>query len=716
MDCIDNVGFPANINIAVIAILLFNFVYCIITMIPFISMKKNKLKSDYFIIYYKLYDLVITFYLTFFVFIDVIKFKGQHYPEPMMISLYFFTNCYFKLAISLEEYISMYEPTFMLFRIIKKTHSFLYELIYILLILIFHLIQLQSFVTGQLNDFTFIICSVDYNFIFVNSLSLYIIILIIIVLNIIVVVKKYLSLNSQINNNFLRKRILIEILELTLKIIFKAYIFLILFYIVMNREIEEIKTFSNHFYFYVIVFVLMILIDNVWLSLKTYHSDFYYYLLSRSIYKKLYGVFDTNRDNKVTESMTTSLMSSDSESEFKNFIFDTFLIKTFDNNISLIFLSLHLIFSNKENLINKGEILKKESEIFHFKKSDFNDIKYKNLISFTSSLQEELKVEIKSFFFDEFFILKKEKGIDVNILKSNFLNMVIKNMEENTQNQNEYCYFGKYIDYKKSDRKSQIVLMTHDKSFFIEMLPNNYFTKENLSYIKSYLKHCQDNSNTFLPLIVGAYSVKINGFKEMCFLIFKNKIKEMKHNYNSWYLIKIKYNFTYKLDTSSKDIASNIIFEDENFFSKRNYKIQLASFNQFKSTIINDIDFLQQFNIKQFSLSMLYYEMENETNKTIESKIESKGQHDFRLSNFSRNDLSAIPIDGKKEEFGESAAKEFGNWDESKLGFEAIYRNFKSYNYFMFENVFQEKSFFKKGKFYEKFKDFILGKFDEINI
>ena len=186
-------------------------------------------------------------------------------------------------------------------------------------------------------------------------------------------------------------------------------------------------------------------------------------------------------------------------------------------------------------------------------------------------------------------------------------------------------------------------------------------------------------------------------------------------------MIKFKHNLTFKLETSSKDRSSNLMSEDEHFFSKINDKIQLTSFNQFKETVVQDIEFLNQNKRKKVSFLMLYYEIcpnnINSGQNAMNFSIDSKVKIEFRVSTFSKNDLSMIPQDTKKEAFVDSSVKEIENCDEiSKYGYEAFYRNFKSYNYFMFENVFQEKSFLGNEKFFEGFKEFILRKFDEISI
>jgi hypothetical protein len=731
MKCLEqlNIDIPIYINIVVVLALLLNILIGIIVILPFVCIKKFKERSDYYRVFYKSIELLLSFYIIFFVFVDEINFTGQHFPEAALIAIYFLTNHYFKLAISMEEYSSMVDPTSFMIRLLRKGSNFTYELLFGVIVICFFCFHLYIAHENLINGFDDIICSVNYYFLYVNSLILYMLVTGILGINIVFISKKFNIVDDLPQNRNIKIRIRIEIIEIIVKVLFLSYNFFLLYLVYEKNQKEKIKELEVFFYVYIFCLVSILLLENLFFSLKTFYSDFFSMFLSKTVYARLYRLFGQVPRYKITEFLdnSSSMISNDSVLNKTKFYYENFVIKTFDQSVNLIFLSLYIIFSKIHSQNVQPKIVNERFyQSFTFKKdnskNDFIGDNNKDLSDLCSDYpKERLKIEVKSFLMSDFEESLKEKAVDLKVLSSLFLNQLYKvnnNNDEREINRREdpNC-LGKYVKESNLKYDEQFIIKTEDKEYFLEILPRNYFNKDNLNYIKNYINHSKNFNQSFLPPLIGAFRIKIDDLKEFCFVLTKNKIKEIKKNYNSWYMIKMNNSINFRLITSSKDRASNILKEDAKFLNNQNDKIYLNFYNIFKQNVERDIDFLKTANRNKFSLLILLYELgSNQYNNNVSAVSTEENKYIFRGSNFSKNDLSVIPFDGlKKDPLIDSSFKDFGNFlDISKYGFEANYRNFKLFNYFMFDNVFQGKSFFRSSSFYEELKNQILSKFDEL--
>ncbi len=549
MKCLEelNIDIPIYINIVVVLALLLNILIGIIVILPFICIKKIKERSDYYRVFYKSIELILSFYIIFFVFVDEINFTGQHFPEAALIAIYFLTNHYFKLAISMEEYSSMIDPTLFMLRLLRKGSNYTFEVLFGLILFCFFGFHLYLAHENLINGFDDVICSVNYYFLYVNSLILYILVTIFLVINIIVISRKFSIVDVIPQNSNIKTRIRIEMIEIVLKFLFLIYNFFLLYLIFEKNEREKIKELEEFFYVYIFCLVLILLFENLFFALKTFYSDFFSMFLSKTVYARLYRLFGQfpKYNNAEFLDNSSSMISNDSVLNKTKFYYENFVIKNFDQSVNLIFLSLYITFSkfqskNGQAIINNERFY----ESFTFKKNtnknDFIGDNNKDLSDLCSDCSlETLKIEVKSYLKSDFEELLKEKAIDLKVLSSLFLNQLYK-VNHNTdeveinRKENQYC-LGKYVKERNINYDEQLIIKTEDKQYFLEILPRNYFNRDNLNYIKNYINHSKSFNQSFLPPLIGAFKVKINGLKEFCFVLTKNKTVVNSTNYTQQY-------------------------------------------------------------------------------------------------------------------------------------------------------------------------------------
>ena len=138
-------------------------------------------------------------------------------------------------------------------------------------------------------------------------------------------------------------------------------------------------------------------------------------------------------------------------------------------------------------------------------------------------------------------------------------------------------------------------------------------------------------NNTFLPLILGIFKIKINNFKSLLVIITDNSIIENSSvkNYTNWQLIRFKQKGFTKIASSRYN--RNTIVEDDLIF-KRVYwkenklnsdlKIKLTNYEDVKNIMISDINFLKNAGCFKFYLLLMYYEYESYQKKESYKKYE----------------------------------------------------------------------------------------------
>ena len=139
-------------------------------------------------------------------------------------------------------------------------------------------------------------------------------------------------------------------------------------------------------------------------------------------------------------------------------------------------------------------------------------------------------------------------------------------------------------------------LKTTDKRLYIDILSNhnNKIKQDKLKlFINDYLDYINENNDSFLPIILGVFNVKVNNFNELIFILTSNSLNQNTpiNNINTYYST---YNVAFPIKHNTGD--------------KRKSKFKIKSnFNEWKSIIEKDIDFLSDVNISSFELEGLYY-------------------------------------------------------------------------------------------------------------
>ena len=209
----------------------------------------------------------------------------------------------------------------------------------------------------------------------------------------------------------------------------------------------------------------------------------------------------------------------------------------------------------------------------------------------------------------------------------NYYSLTASNAKEiNFKNLNNICF--KTYDkryrleiFETSETINEMTISSHKNNNNISELINKYF---------EYLDKKGIN-NTFLPLILGIFKIKINHFKSLLVIITDNSIIEnyTVKNYTNWQLIRFKQKGFTKV--ASSRYSRNTIVEDDLIF-KRVYwkenkinadlKIKLINYEDVKNIMISDINFLKNAGCCKFYLLLMYYEYESYQKKESYNKNE----------------------------------------------------------------------------------------------
>jgi hypothetical protein len=197
----------------------------------------------------------------------------------------------------------------------------------------------------------------------------------------------------------------------------------------------------------------------------------------------------------------------------------------------------------------------------------------------------------------------------------NYYSLTIANAKESYfVNLNNICF-------KTFDKKYSLEMFeTNDEINKLEI--NSSYEKNNISdLIDKYFVYLQSKgiNNTFLPLILGIFKIKINDFKPLLIIITDNSFVENVpiQDYTNWQLIRFKEKGVKKIASSRYN--RNIIVDDDIIFKrvltkeKRIYRsnvIKLNSYEEVKNIILSDINFLKKVGSYAFNLLLMYYEYE----------------------------------------------------------------------------------------------------------
>ena len=510
-------------------------------------------------------------------------------------------------------------------------------------------------------------------------------------------------------------------------------------------------------YYFLGFFIIDLLINMIIIR----NSEFYYYILGRTkmsyfyclfgcsdIYKPVIQIKDNDIDN---EGNNNSLLSSNEEIIKKDNILYYFYndlkfrcISQFNLEVSEYFLNISIaclssIFdkmkstkkTNNENanIININNN-KEQKEIspqlyeFEFNESSFTDneksfiTKLKiNTFDKNTNYKDKFTVDIKYFYYNTFCSIIKNKNINLSdLIKSllshncNFPFLICKNSK------NEYFKSMKTLNLKTNDRK-----------YTIEIFSNVLNDDSKNSILEEYLAYITSKSNTFLPILIGAFKISINNLHPFTIFISRNSIMENvpKELFNYWQLMRYlpKKEIFEKIATS-KDGTSLCITEDNLFTT--NQKIIIKDYLNFHSILSEDVAFISNIGSKNFSLLIMYYEFDK-NNPNIEeylnmSRFNSKSiRNESEINNkkLEEENIEFINSEIKKEETVSKSNLEFTimNANKNGNGFESTFNDNKCMVFFSFEKIFEFRGYsfinFDYNDFIRKIIDYFDSNYDE---
>ena len=299
-------------------------------------------------------------------------------------------------------------------------------------------------------------------------------------------------------------------------------------------------------------------------------------------------------------------------------------------------------FSGLNDSFLNNEIIKSENlSSFTFNKNhNMNDYSsFQDVLDNNNMINSNIKVNIHSYYTNSCVSNILEKNFSSkNIAKSLISHMCLKKLNDSHSSSQEGppCnYYSLTIANAKESyfvNLNNICFKTFDKKYSLEMFEtndeinkleiNSSYEKNNISdLIDKYFVYLQSKgiNNTFLPLILGIFKIKINDFKPLLIIITDNSIVENVpiQNYTNWQLIRFKEKGLTKIASSryNKNIIvdDNIIFKrvltKENRIYRKNV-IKLNSYEEVKNIMLSDINFLKKVGSYAFNLLLMYYEYE----------------------------------------------------------------------------------------------------------
>jgi len=736
-----------------LTLIIINGLICFFSLFIAFFYKHNKSKEDFLIIEKKFIDIIAFLYITFYIILDLFKDKDDpvysRYFEVSVISVYIIANYTLKISILLEEHYTKIDPSYLLNSLIKNGMSFIYEMILIILVLIYFLSRLFDDASTK----------IDKKYLFADSFVVAILVLLSILVNIIILKKQSEIFNAFKDvKNYSNKKYILNIINLVFNTIFAILFTVILIISKINKD-QKGKQFYDVLSIFTWYFISFLLIENTIFIIKIYYSDFYYYTLSNTCFKKIFCLFPENRykrailytaDNYIGAGEINKGSSVIYFHDKLNFPIDEVVLSNFDFVLNCINASLFKVLEKEkvsadpakstragntntncntdERLINNTDNSKMQSllignpgneVLYNFDKKDFLDDKFFKMFS----EYDMLDIKLTYFFHKSFENLIKEKKVNINNLKNSLLSHVLENgLVASLLDKN--CKESLF-----SSQKS-LSIKTLDKQYSIEFVEDNFH--KNIAFFKKYFKFLRKEKNTFIPSMLGIFKIKVNKFREISFIITKNNFLEEfpKDLFNSWQILRISPQDRIELVSSSKERQSLLIAEKPVLTTGK--RLSLIEYHSFNDILTKDLDFLKSLQIVDFSIIFLYYELgvnsrsslEDSKTPTPPTSIHNRDTKDFekvkdkdksnlnvmnRISNIKKRTSNQV---GNDFSYDNSIKLDLSNLQEGK-GFEAINNNLKSMIFFNFENVFQTFSSFENQSLYKEMKEFLIMFFDE---
>ena len=347
-------------------------------------------------------------------------------------------------------------------------------------------------------------------------------------------------------------------------------------------------------------------------------------ILTSSLYKlynsKIFSIKEVNNKKLGKEmNIDVSSITGDGISGSSGVIGKDEIINSEDNTFFTLYRNKIINdFSIFEDVLNNENIIKNEDLRIditcYYINSCVNNIFEKNYDS--KSISKSLISHM--FVQDRNTIGTHSSAINQEIPPCNYYSLTAANAKE--------LYFKnlKTICFKTYDKKYSLEIFEIDeKSKNLIVYSSNKEDKYNLSeIINKYFVYIDFKgvNNTFLPIILGIFKVKVNNFKSLLVIVTDNAIVENVpvENFNNWQLIRFMPKGLKKV--SSSKYNRNTIVEDDLIFKRvlwkegtkgKDCKIKLSNYEEVKNIMISDINFLKSSGCFKFNLLLMYYEYES---------------------------------------------------------------------------------------------------------
>ena len=697
-----------------------------LTVIPFFSVilyKEKKIKLDSLLYEKQLFKFLFESYLIFFIVFFALK--NIHYLlAQIIIPIFFISKSLINFFICYERFFTLKDPFRVINSYLKKESSYLY----------YYELSFLLFISTSLT-FGILYNNQDENFMnYVCYITSGIIALITISTSFLINLERKLILNvPQNSNEYIKNIIHSQWFENVTQ-----YIFVLLISILQNFKFYE--------YQFSICLVYLIL-DDLFTMGEIYNSDYYYFVLAHTKIGFFYKLFGRKFSEKpmISKENSTSFINNEYSIQYlfdKGYYIESYVLKLCDDIIQSFFFSLFTAYNKYNNnySYNKNSDLLDDS----ISKYDYNDVVDKEKLKKTEigndhSLifkeRDDLKIEVHFYFQNKFFEYIKIKKIDIASIKKSLISnlhnessIIVKNIKED------------FLD-------NGLVIKTFDKQCTLELLDDDFFKKKS-KVMKNYLKHILKSKHSFLPIILGAFTMKINELKPLNFIFYKTRfINEIpREQFNSWQIIRVNKNDEELLKTSVTKSKYDYINknEKENIFNS-NEKFVMNNYLQFKDNLSNDFRFLKKNKMLNFSLLTIIYEIGNLNNQntSILEENEKQGksiQYNNRISFGSKNNLSQIKA--IKMNFNNKTKSQdsfFNNntnnnalnqnsflFDNTNFksdlsnilydeGYDGDFNNFKHVLFYSFDNCFREFQILSNKNYYKEYFLKIMDKFEAVS-
>ena len=359
-----------------------------------------------------------------------------------------------------------------------------------------------------------------------------------------------------------------------------------------------------------------------------------------------------------------------------------------------------------------------------------------------------------------------------NISSSLSSHMIFSNISNNRNTENPNATFWSLLSWNGKEqyftKMTNTSIKTYDKNFILDIFDTddgeiNLFERGANNTLAQLLDqyfiyvHGKGVNGTFIPALVGVFTIKINDFKTLLVLVTKNSLVDNvpRNHFSYWQLLRILKGKPQKISSSQFNTGSSLVKDDpiferpfqiQNIKENPNYnKIAFKNFNEFQTIIDSDIEFLRQVGAQNFDLLLMYYQFENtqkhEKQGAISIKQTNKGT-EFVEESFPQGLLEeemGTPISNENkgsfegdflslkggflddENFGgdnfnmKNMIKVLDSKDKNIInGYEGLFDNFNCMCFFTFENIFdiRKRNSLSDG-YYANFRQNILSNFTE---